>query len=212
MNLLRLLTVSLVIFLFSGCAEKKPEILKEFYAEDVKDFIKKMQNYQGIESSLAIDYESKGNFLSGDALLKISKNETLLRIYYMGFPAGEIYEKNEEVSSTLLIEKDKVKQILTGVRKGFMWWIGDFEIGEKDNNFILKEKNSERQVLLNKKGFMPVSQSFTFENQQILITYNDFKQFQTEDKTNLIMPSRIIVYYKNRTLKINIEKLKLING
>ncbi|WP_353684132.1 hypothetical protein V4D30_09685 [Thermodesulfovibrio sp. 3907-1M] len=212
MNFLRLLTISFVILLILGCAEKKPEILKEFYAEDVHDFIKKMQNYQSIESSLAIDYESKGNLLSGDALLKINKNETLLRIYYIGFPAGEVYQKDEEVSSTLPIEKDKVKQILTGVRKGFMWWVGDFEINEKDNNFILKEKNSDREVMLNKKGFIPVSQSFTFENQQILITYDNFKEFQTEDKTSLVMPSRIIVYYKNRTLTINIEKLKLING
>lgn len=212
MNFLRLLTVSFVIFFVLGCVEKKPEVLREFYAVDVQDFIKKMQNYHGIESSLTIDYESKGNLLSGDALLKINKNETLLRIYYMGFPAGEVYEKDEEVSSNLLIEKDKIKQILTGVKKGFMWWAGDFEIKEKDNNFVLKEKNSDREVVLNKNGFMPVSQSFTFENQQILIIYDNFKEFQTEDKTALIMPSRIIVYYKNRTLKINIEKLKLING
>ncbi|GAB5046699.1 hypothetical protein [Thermodesulfovibrio sp. TK110] len=212
MSFLRLLAFSFVIFLISGCTAKKPEVLKEFYAENIQDFIKKMQIYQGIESSLTIDYESKGDLLSADALVKINKNETLLRIYYMGFPAGDVYEKNGEVSSNLLIEKDKVKQILTGVRKGFMWWVGDFEIKEKDNNFILKEKNTDREVVLNKNGFMPVSQSFTFENQQILITYDNFKQFQSEDKTLLMMPFRIIVYYKNRTLKINIENLKLING
>lgn len=212
MNFLRLFAVSLFIFLIYGCAEKKVEVIKEFYAEDVQDFIRKMQNYQGIEGSLVIDYESKGKQLNGDAFLKINKDETLLRVYYMGFPVGEVYQKDEEVSSNLLIENDRAKQILTGIRKGFMWWIGEFEIKEEGEKFILKEKSDERTVFLDKNGFMPLSQSFVFENQKILIIYDDFKKIQADDRTSLLMPSKIVVYYKDRTLKISIEKLKLLNG
>jgi hypothetical protein len=101
-------------------------------------------------------------------------------------------------------------QILTGIKRGFMWWNGDFEVIENEKNFILRE--SDREIVLTKNGFIPVSQTFTFENQKIFIVYEDFKEFQTHDKTTLIMPSQIIVYYKSRNLKIKIEKLKLING
>jgi len=210
MNILKVLLVSLIIIIISGCAEKKPQVLKEFYAENIQDFIRKMQNYQSLESSLTIEYESKGSLFSADASLKIYKNETLLRVYYMGFTVGEIYEKEGEFSSNLPMERDKIMQILTGIKRGFMWWNGDFEVIENEKNFILRE--SDREIVLTKNGFIPVSQTFTFENQKIFIVYEDFKEFQTHDKTTLIMPSQIIVYYKSRNLKIKIEKLKLING
>jgi len=210
MNFLKVLLVSLIIIIISGCAEKKPQVLKEFYAENIQDFIRKMQNYQSLESSLTIEYESKESLFSGDASLKIYKNETLLRVYYMGFTVGEIYEKEGEFSSNLPMERDKIMQILTGIKRGFMWWNGDFEVIENEKNFILRE--SDREIVLTKNGFIPVSQTFTFENQKIFIVYEDFKEFQTHDKTTLIMPSQIIVYYKSRNLKIKIEKLKLING
>jgi len=212
MNFLKVLLVSLIIITIYGCAEKKPQVLKEFYAENIQDFIVKMQNYQSLESSLTIDYESKGSLFSGDVFLKIYKNETLLRVYYMGFPAGEVYEREGEFSSNLPIERDKIMQIITGIKKGFMWWDGDFEVIENEKNFILKERQSDREIILTKKGFMPVSQTLTFENQKIFIVYNHFKDFQTDDNMALKMPSQIIVYYKNRNLKIKIEKLKLING
>lgn len=210
MNFLRLFVVSFTVFLLFSCVQK-PQVLKEFYAEDIADFLRKMGVYQSLESSLTIDYESKGSLLTGDASLKIYKDETLLRVYYMGFPAGEVYEKDGEVSSNLLIEKDKARQILISIRKGFMWWNGDFEITENEQSFILKEKGSDREIVLAKNGFMPVVQTFTFENQKILINYENPQKFQTDDST-LTMPSYIIVHYKNRTLRIKIEHLKLIHG
>lgn len=212
MNFLKLLTVSLTVFLLFSCAEKKTQSLKEFYAEGVEDFIKKMQTYQSLESALTINYETKGNPLIGDASLKIYKTETLLRVYYLGFPLGEVYEKEGEVTSNLLIEPDKIKQIITGIRKGFMWWNGDFEITESEENFILKEKGTDREIFLTKNGFMPISQTFTVENQKILITYGEYKKIKTDDNTSLTMPSSIIVHYKNRTLKIKVNSINLIHG
>lgn len=209
MNLLRLF-ISLILFLFFGCVEKKTQTLKEFYAQGIEEFIKKIQIYQRIESSLILEYESKEELLSGDASLKIYKNETFLRVYYMGFPAGEIHEKDEEVSSNLLIEQEKIKQIIEGIKKGFMWWNGDFEIIENEENFILKE--NDRIIFLSKDAFMPVKQSFTFEDQIILITYGDYKKVQTEESISLTMPSNITVYYRDRTLKIKVDSIKLKHG
>lgn len=209
MNLLRLSAISLIILLLFGCAEKKPVVIKEFHAENLEDFINKMKVYNTIDGVLNIQYEAKNTVLSGDASLKISKNELLLRIYYMGFPAGEIYEENGEVTSNLLIEKDRLKQIATGIRKGFIWWDGDFLIAENSDEFILKEKNGERMVILNKSGFMPNMQTLNVEGQNILITYNDYTKIHTEDGTALNIPLNIVVYYKNRTLRIKIERIKI---
>lgn len=95
-----------------------------------------MQIYDSLEGVLNLQYETKNSVLNGDASLRISKNELLLRVYYMGFPAGEIYEENGEVSSNLLIEKDRLKQLAIGIRKGFIWWNGNFTVSEDSENFF----------------------------------------------------------------------------
>lgn len=169
-----------------------------------------MQIYDSLEGVLNLQYETKNSVLNGDASLRISKNELLLRVYYMGFPAGEIYEENGEVSSNLLIEKDRLKQLAIGIRKGFIWWNGNFTVSEDSENFFLKD--GERIIILKKDGFMPLKQTLTVDNQTILIIYNEYKKIQTEDGTTLNMPSSISVYYKNRTLKIKIEKIKIKNA
>lgn len=211
MNLLRLLAVSfIVIFLFS-CVEKKPVTVKEFYAEDLQDFLNKMKTYSSIEGTLNLQYEGKSN-LQGDASLKISPNQLLLRVYYLGFPAGEIYEENGKVDSNLAIEHDKLKQLATGIRKGFLWWQGDFLFEENADVYILKEKNNDRIIKLDKLGFMPLNQILTVEGQTIEINYTNYYKIQTEDGTVLNMPLTIEVYYKNIRLKIKIERLKIKNA
>lgn len=211
MNLLRLLVVSfIVIFLFS-CAEKKPVMVKQFYAEDLQDFLNKMKTYSSIEGTLNLQYEGKST-LQGDASLKISPNQLLLRIYYLGFPAGEIYEENGKIDSNLLIEQDKLKQLATGIRKGFLWWQGDFSLEENADIYILKEKNNDRIIKLDKLGFMPLNQILTVEGQTIEINYNNYDKIQTEEGTVLNMPIIIEVYYKNIRLKIKIERLKIKNA
>jgi len=38
----------------------------------------------------------------------------------------------------LRVEKDKIKQLTVGIRKGFMWWDGDFEVTENEEQFYFK--------------------------------------------------------------------------
>lgn len=211
MNLLRLLAVSLIGILIFACAEKKHVMFKELHVEDLQDFINKMKVYSSVESILNLQYEGKST-LQGDASLRISERELLLRVYYMGFPAGEVYEENGEVSSNLLIEKDRLKQLATSIRKGFIWWDGDFVIEENSNDYILRDKKADRIVILDKLGFMPLRQTLNLEGQTLLINYNDYSKVQTEDGTVLNMPMNIVVYYKNRTLKIKIERIKIKNA
>lgn len=212
MNSLKLLAISLSIFLFFGCAEKRPVTVKEFYAQDLQDFLNRMKIYSAIEGVLNLQYEAKNSSLNGDASLRVSKDELLLRVYYMGFPAGELYEENGEVTSNLLIEKDRLKQLAISIRKGFLWWDGDFSIEEDGTQYILKDKNIDRIIFLNKEGFMPLQQKLTVEGQTILINYDNYSKIQTEDGTLLNMPLNIVVFYKNRILKIKIERIKLKNA
>ncbi len=212
MNLLKLLAIILSIFLFFGCAEKKPVTIKEFFAQDLEDFLNKMKTYDSVEGVLNLQYEAKNSILNGDASLKISKDELLLRVYYMGFPTGELYEEKGEVLSNLPIEKDRLRQLAIGIRKGFIWWDGDFSIEDKGENYILKDRKMERNIVLNKDSFIPLSQSLNVEGQTILITYNNLSKIQTEDGTLLKIPLEMIVFYKNRTLKIKIERIKFKNA
>lgn len=212
MNLWRFLAVSFSILLFFACAEKKPVAVKEFYAEDLQDFLNKMKSYCCLEGALNLQYEGKNSILNGDASLRISLKELLLRVYYMGLPAGEVYEEDGEVTSNLMIEKERLKQFVTGIRKGFIWWEGDFLISEKEEEYILREKDSDRILILKKEGFIPLNQIINVEGQKVLINYDNYSKIQTEDGTILNMPLNIIVFYKNRTLKIKIERIKIKNA
>lgn len=212
MNLLKLLAVSFIFLLFFGCAEKKPLTIKEFHAQDLEDFLNKMKSYSSLEGVLNIQYEGKGNTLKGDASLKISKEQLLLRFYYMGFPMGELYEENGEITSNLPIEKERLNQLATGIRLGFIWWNGDFQVEDHEEGYFLKDQKMERVIVLDKKGFIPLSQSLRVDEETILITYDNSSKIQTEEGTLLNMPSMMVVKYRNRTLVIKIEKMRLGNA
>lgn len=207
MNLLRLLVVSVLLLLFTGCAERRQIEVREFHFEGLKDFMEKLQIYSSIEAVLNLQYEDK-RILQGDAFLKISDKELLLRVYYMGFPAGEIYQENGEIVSNLNIDRDRLRQLATGIRMGFLWWRGDFNLEENSNNYFLIDKNSERTIVLDKTTFMPLSQSITIEGQNILIEYSRYGEIQAEDGTVLKMPMHLSVFHKDKWLKINFEKIK----
>lgn len=211
MNLLRLFLISITTLFLFACAENKPVSIKEFHAENIQDFLIKMRVYSSVEGVLSIQYEGK-NTLQGDASLKISNNQLLLRVYYLGFPAGEIYEENGESSSNLPIEKERIKQLSTSIRKGFLWWQGDFSIEENSESYILKEPDSKRIIIIDKVEFKPLRQFLNIEGNNILITYDNYSKIQTEDGTVINMPLKIEVLYKNRILKINVERLKIKNA
>lgn len=209
MKLLRLLVSLSLIFLLS-CAKQKSIVLQEFSPVGIEDFLRKMQDYSSAEAILNLYYEGKGGTLNGDAILKIKKSELLLRVYYFGFPAGEIYEEKGQVTSTVFIEKEILKQIVTGVRKGIIWWQGDFSVDESSEEFILKENG--RKVYIHKKDFTPIKQLLTIDDRNILITYGRNEKVYTEDGVLLNIPLSIQVNYKNRLLRIEIEKIKIQHG
>lgn len=209
MNLLKCLIFSLFsIFLFS-CAERKPLIESDFHVHDLNTFTKKMSFYNSIDSVLYLEYEGKGRKLKGDALLKISDSRVLLRVYYMGFPAGEIVEENGEINSTVAIEKDMARELLRGLRKAFLWWKGNFTLFENHEEYLLKEDG--RVLTLKKENFMPILQILNLEGHQITIAYENPQKVQTEDGTLLYMPMTINLFYKDMILASKIEKIKLKN-
>ncbi|MEN2985753.1 MAG: hypothetical protein ABDH16_03740, partial [Thermodesulfovibrionaceae bacterium] len=114
------------------------------------------------------------------------------------------------VSSNVFIEKDFLKQIVTGIKKGFLWWQGDFSIEENPEEFTLKE--TDRVVFIQKEDFAPVKQILTIDSKNILINYERYEKIQTEEGELFIMPVSIKVNYKNFLLKIEIEKMKIQRG
>ncbi len=211
MNFWKLLVISLLCALLFACAERKPIVVEEFKAESLQEFIEEMQKYSYIEGILNLQYETKNSQLNGEASLRISKKELLLRVYYLGFPAGEIYEEDGSVSSNLIIEKDRLNELAKGIRKGFIWWQGDFSIEENSDDYILKDRQNDRVLILKKVGFMPVSQILNVDGQKIIITYHEYGKIQTEDGKSINIPLNMEVNYKNRTLKIKIERLRIKN-
>mgnify|MGYP001114649777 CR=1 FL=1 len=211
MNLLKLSVFSIFLFLLFGCAEKKPVIVKEFYAEDLQDFLNKTKAYSVIESVLKLQYEDK-KLLEGDAFLKIDNHQLLLRVYYKGFLAGEVFEENGMVTSNLSIDDNRLSQLVIGIRKGFFWWQGDFFVEENYSDYLLKDKDVDRVVILDKAGVIPLRQNLNIEGQSIIIIYDNYSRVQTEDGTTLNMPMSMVVYYKNKALKIKIERIKIYNA
>lgn len=209
MNLLRFLVFSLLILSLISCAERKPITTRDFHASNLTEYTKKLNLYSTVESVLFIEYEGKGKKFKGDALLRISDSKVLLRVYYMGFPAGEITEEGGEINSTVAIEKDRARELIRGLRKAFLWWKGDFTLFENEEEYVLRE--NDRILLLRKENFIPTTQILTVEGHEITIIYENPQKVQAEDGTLVELPMTINLFYRDRSLVAKIEKIKLKN-
>lgn len=153
-----------------SCAPK--QVVAPSYEGDLNDLLSKLQDTKTVEAVLAIDYEKNDSTMSGDASLNISDNSLLLRIYYLGFLAGEVKEDNGVIQSKPRLDKNKSIILVDGLKYSFFWWnIKNHLLDERDGLFVLR--NSYRKVYIDKKTLLPVKQTIELHNGEELNIFYD---------------------------------------
>src|SRR5208283_2735972 len=136
-NTLFYLTCSvLAVLALASCA---PKYAEKPYREitSLSEVLAKMNTVQSIEAVLSIDYEKNDAIMSGDAHLNLSPAALDLRIYYLGFLAGEVKEDNGVIKGKPKLDKYKSTFLVDGLRNSFLWWtISDYTIQENRDNYV----------------------------------------------------------------------------
>lgn len=206
-NLFRFLVISLSILSLLSCAEKRVTLKETSFIQNINELLVRLSHYRAVEATVFVDYEGRGRKLKGDALLKISERSVLLRVYYMGFPAGQIVEEDGEIDSTVAIDKEKAREFINGLRKALLWWQGSFSVSEQEDEYVLVE--DDRIVLVKKSDFTPTVQFLSLEGYQVKIIYENPKEVLAEGGTLIVFPTSINLHYRDMAVFAKIEKIKL---
>ena len=208
--LLALCSLLLALGIFTSCAPK--------YAEKpsregipLPEILAKMNTVQSIEAILSIDYEKNEATMSGDAFLNLSPAALDLRIYYLGFLAGEVKENNGVIKSKPKLDKYKSIVLVDGLRNSFLWWtISDYTIKETEDSYVLR--NFSRTLTISKKNLLPLQQTIELDTgEEMTISYDEPARNEPETAKNGLDPeiawyqSRLSIRYRNHLVKVRVK-------
>lgn len=173
---------SVVCMLVLSCAPRKEIVIPTHEGVKLEQAMNDLRQVKILDATLSVDYEKSDTIMSGDAALTLSADELSMRIYYLGFLAGEIKEENGEIRSRPKLDKNRSAMLVTGLRNGFFWWdIKDYSITEDQDQYVLK--NSDREILVSKKLLLPSQQVLRLpNNDELIITYDTPEQIEEADR------------------------------
>lgn len=165
------ITPLLLLLLTSSCAPKHVE-LPSYEGIRIENALSELKDIKSIEAVLSVEYEKNDSSMSGDASLNLSENRLNLRLYYLGFLAGEVSENNGIIKSKPKLDRNKSTILVDGLKNSFFWWnIKDYTLQEKEDIYELK--NSYRKILINKKTLLPVQQTIELYDGESLNIFYD---------------------------------------
>ncbi|GER94112.1 hypothetical protein A45J_1870 [hot springs metagenome] len=142
----------------------------------VEHALSELKNIKSIEAILSVEYERNNNAdvntMSGEALLNVSEDKLNLRLYYLGFLAGEVNEEGGIIKSKPKLDKNKSTILIDGIKNSFFWWnIKDYTLQEKGDLYELK--NPFRKLLISKKTLLPIQQTIELNDGEELKIFYD---------------------------------------
>ncbi len=149
--------------------------------------------------------------MSGDAFLNLSGDTLDLRIYYLGFLAGEVKEENGVISSKPKLDKYKKVVLADGLKNSFMWWtITDYTIQETEDAYVLR--NFNRTLTIGKKDLLPLQQTIELDSgEELNISYDAPLQIKPETGQKIPEPeiawyqSRLSIRYRNQEIRVKVK-------
>lgn len=198
-----LLTALLCLALVS-CGPKKAVVVPTQEGVPLEKALADLRQITTIEASLGVEYERGDTVMSGDAGLTLSAEALDLRLYYLGFLAGEIREENGTVvKSKPRLDKNRSTLLVSGLRNGFFWWnIKDYTITEDAEQYVLQ--NKDREILVSKKLMLPTQQIFRLENgDELIITYDTPDRIEESERKP---DSPVWMHYFQSNMKIELKR------
>jgi|SRR5208283_632530 len=226
----RILFLVFLVLLTVSCAAKHVE-LPSYEGISLENAMSQLGKISSIEAGLAIEYEKNEASLSGDAFLTVSRDTLNLRIYYLGFLAGEVVEDHGAIRSKPKLDRNKSIMLVEGLKNSIFWWnIEDYTVRDKEGRYVLT--NAFRQIVVNKKTLLPEEQTLELDSGETLsISYDSPVKYVREkgqddeqkDKSGidavsrpnsfqtfeLWFPSHLTMQYKNHTVKITVKSFSV---
>jgi hypothetical protein len=212
---------AVVVFIFCmlflvSCAPQTRTESPHFGGMTLEDALKQYKKISSIQSVLGIEYEKDDSTMSGDGALSVSPDKLSLRIYYLGFLQGEIYQDKGTVKSNPPINRYKSAILVNGLKSSLFWWnINNYTTTETAFSYELK--NSYRKVVIDKASLLPTEQILTLNNGEVLtITYSRPERRLTEDGKALDAgsplgwyPSRLKIELGPYIVRINVKSYEI---
>jgi hypothetical protein len=211
-----LLTSVSCLLLLISCAAPKLAEKPSHRGTSLNDALSQYRKISSISTVVGLDYEKNDVIMSGDASLSVSPDKLSLRIYYLGFLQGEVYEENGKIKSKPKLDKNKSLILVEGLKSSLFWWnITDYTVTETADAYELR--NGYRRVVVNKESLLPVEQTIELENgDTIAISYDTPSRIISEDgkETPDNSPlswyqSRVRIQLKNYIVRINVKSYSL---
>lgn len=206
------LTAMLVaLSLMASCAVKRADVPRH-EGITLDQALADLRSIKSIEAVLAVEYRKEDSVMTGDAFLALSEKALTLRLYYLGFLAGEIHEEEGAIRSTPKIDRNKSLVLVDGLRSGIFWWnVPDYAVTEEAGLYMLR--NSSTKVTVSKDTLLPVEQIIELNNGDSLrITYNepariDVEEGEAADLSPILQwyPSRLNIELRNHAVRIKVK-------
>lgn len=211
-----LLTSVSCLLLLISCAAPKLAEKPSHRGTSLNDALSQYRKISSISTVVGLDYEKNDVIMSGDASMSVSPDKLSLRIYYLGFLQGEVYEENGKIKSKPKLDKNKSLILVEGLKSSLFWWnITDYTVTETADAYELR--NGYRRVVVNKESLLPVEQTIELENgDTIAISYDTPSRIISEDGKETLdnsplswYQSRVRIQLKNYIVRINVKSYSL---
>jgi len=182
----------------------------------LNDALSQYRKISAVNTVVGLEYEKNGTIMSGDASLSVSPDKLALRIYYLGFLQGEVYEENGNIRSKPKIDKTKSTILVEGLKNSLFWWnITDYEVLDRKDSYELR--NGYRKVVVNKDTLLPIEQTIELENGDVLaISYdsptriiNEDDKAAPDDSPLSWYPSIVNIQLRNYIVRINVKSYSI---
>jgi hypothetical protein len=211
-SIFNLLTAVIMLTMLASCATPKPAELPSHKGLALDDALAQFRQISSISAVAGLEYEKNDTIMSGDASLSASPDKLSLRIYYLGFLQGEVYEEKGAIRSKPKLDKNKSMLLVEGLKSSLFWWnINDYETFETADSYELR--NTNRKVVISKESLLPVEQTIEIANGDVLtISYAAPMRIAPDEGKEIAgdsplgwYQSLIKIQLKNYIVRINVK-------
>jgi hypothetical protein len=211
-SIVSLLTAGFLLTMLASCATPKTAGMPSHKGLALDDALAQFRQISSISTVAGLEYEKNDTIMSGDASLSASPDKLSLRIYYLGFLQGEVYEEKGTIRSKPKLDKNKSLLLVEGLKSSLFWWnISDYETFETAASYELR--NTNRRVIISKESLLPVEQTIAMTNGDVLTISYAAPMRITPDEGNEIAGDSPLNWYqsfikiqlKNYIVRVNMK-------
>jgi hypothetical protein len=209
-----MLVVGLLALTIIVCGCVKPQALMPEHRDyNLNRLLSELSAIKSIEAALEIEYEKGDAIMGGDMFVKIDEGSLVVRLYYMGFLAGEFIEEGGVVKkNSLKVSKARAEMLVEGLRDSIFWWKTNYEeTYEEDEAYVLR--GIGREIRIDKKGLLPISQRIVLSNGEAIdILYSEpmrvNPELQAQRATDWYQ-SAMTIQYRHYKLRARIRSVSV---